>query len=370
MYIPPVTPGRREAANRAYAATHVPYRATVAGGFVTGLLSGLAARGLDRTGPLANAGIDSGVLSDPRARVPLAAYAALYDAVIDAHGDEAFCLFETPLRSGSFEFLCRSVVGATRLEVALERAARFLGLVLPELQVSLWRGAGTAELLISEVRPGRHFPADRADPCRVFSFEWLLRLLHALACWLVARELPFESVRFPYPRPAHAGDYALIYTARSSFGGDGLRATLRADLLDLPIHRDSAALDTFLAGGPGRITTLYRRDRRAVQQVREVLAAALPAARSLGQTAHQLALSPRTLHRRLQEESASFREVKDALRRDLALSRLTLPSQSIAGIAADLGYAEPSAFFRAFHRWTGEAPTSYRRRMRARAQTA
>jgi len=102
---PRTQPGQRAAS------VSPPDRATVAAGFVTGLLAGLAERGLDRTGPLREAGIEARVLADPAARVPLPAYAALYDAVIRVHGDEGFALFASPLRPGTFEFLCRSCLG-------------------------------------------------------------------------------------------------------------------------------------------------------------------------------------------------------------------------------------------------------------------
>ena len=52
----------------------------------------------------------------------------------------------------------------------------------------------------------------------------------------------------------------------------------------------------------------------------------------------------------------------EALRRDMALSRLTKTRDSIADVAADLGYADTSAFYRAFVEWTGMAPLHYRRK--------
>lgn len=336
-----------------------PYRATVASAFVTGLVAGLAERSGDVRKPLIAVGIDVEVLSSSKARVPLHMYAALYDAMIRLQGDEGFGLFSVPLRPGTFEFLCRSVVGARRLDEALDRAARFLELVLPDLRVTLSREPDHASLTIVEARPLR---PERANVCRVFAFEWLLRMLHALACWLVARDLAIESARFPYPRPKHAADYALIYTERCSFGGDTLEARFRPDLFDLPVRRDEEALAAFLAEGPGKITMLYRQDRETVRRVREILTDALPDRLSLSEVAHRLGLTTRTLHRRLREESMSLRAVSDAVRRDLALTQLQRSDKSIAAIAAELGYAEPSAFFRAFTKWTGEAPTKYRKR--------
>ncbi len=354
---------KRPSAPHSAAGTGSTDRATVAVGFVTGLLSGLARRGLDASAPLRAAGIDPAVLADPAARVPLASYAALYGEVIRAHGDEAFGLFAAPLRPGTFEFLCRGTVGAARLGEALDRAGRFLALVLPELRVSVERNGPTARLVIAEVKPLARRPA---DPCRVFAFEWLLRLLHALACWLAGRALPLDAVRFPYSRPAHAADYGLIYTEHSTFGGRALEATLDASLLDLPVRRDESDLAAFLEGAPGKITMLYRRDRELAGNLRAILAEALPRAVGLEEAARGLHLSPRTLHRRLQDEGTSFRAIKDALRRDLATARLAKPGESVARVAAELGYSEPSAFFRAFQGWTGEAPSAWRRRVLGR----
>jgi len=336
------------------------HRATVSVGFVTGMLSGLMARHIDVGGMLDSAGISRDSLARPDSRVSVESYAALYNTIVRQLDDEGFALFSLPLRLGCFEFLCRSVVDSRTLGEALERSTRYFRLVLPDLGVSVLRQRTSAEIQIGESRP---LCAERDDPRRIFAFEWLLRLLHGLACWLVGRGLSLDSVRFPYSKPAHAADYALIYTARSTFGSASLRATLNSNLLDLPVRRDEEALSAFLEGSPGKIVMLYRRDREMVRQVRDMLAGSLVDLHSLDEVARRLNLSPRTLHRRLHEEGSSYRAIKDALRRDVALSRLEKTSQPISQIAADLGFSEPSTFFRAFQGWTGIAPTTYRRRL-------
>ncbi|MPN27094.1 hypothetical protein SDC9_174521 [bioreactor metagenome] len=98
-----------------------------------------------------------------------------------------------------------------------------------------------------------------------------------------------------------------------------------------------------------------------VIRVRDLLRAALPVPLSLDEVAARLHLSPRTVHRRLEEEGSSFRGIKDALRRDMALARLVKTRDPVARIAADLGYTDTSAFYRAFVEWTGMAPAYYRR---------
>ena len=340
------------------AAIPTPARATVAMAFVQGMLGGMQHAGHDTLPLLARAHIPTHVLDDPTARIPVDRYATLYNLINRELDDEGFGLFSVPMRSGSFEFLCRSTITAPTLAAAIARGIRFLRLVLPDLVVRLDTHRDQAFLGIAEA--GAPLAIGR-----VFAFEWLLRLLHGLFSWLVGRGIVLDSVAFPYPRPEHADDYALIYTARSTFNAETLVATFAANLLDLPIRRDEAALQTFLDGAPGKLTTLYRRDREMVLRVRKTLRDALPASMSLAEVARTLHLSARTLHRRLEDEGSSFQAIKDGLRRDVAINSLAKSRQAVAEIAADLGFADPAAFYRAFVRWTGVAPAHYRKRLQA-----
>lgn len=327
-------------------------------GFVTGMLSGMLRRNKNPAPLLAGLDIN---LADAASRVPVDRYATLYNLVIDELEDEGFGLFAGRMRPGSFEFLCRGMLGAPTLADALDRARRFLAIVLPDLAVSVHRYGDRAELHIAEVTPLTTAPN---DPARVFAFEWLLRLLHSLSCWLAGRGLALDSVDFPFARPDHADDYALVYTERSGFiGGNLLVARFNATLLELPIRRDETALSSFLEGAPGKISMLYRRDRNTVTRVRDLIRHALPASLSQDTVADRLHMSPRTLHRRLEEEGSSYRGIKEALRRDMALARLTKTRQSIAQVAGELGYADTSAFYRAFTGWTGMSPERYRKQL-------
>jgi AraC-like DNA-binding protein len=328
-------------------------RATVASGFVTGMLAGMRLKGMDPALLLGASGAAT------TGRVPLAAYTRLYNLVVQQLDDEGFGLFSAPLRAGTFEFLCRGLLGSRDVGEGLGRAIRYLRIVLPDLRVSIRRERGRAILEIAEARRLRPRASDRA---RVFAFEWLLRLLHGITCWMAGRNIALDEVRFPYPRPEHAADYARIYTERAMFGAKTLAAYFDAAVLDVPMHRDVADLEDFLAGAPGRISMLYRRDREAVRAVREYIAARLAHAPSLAEAARELHVAPRTLHRRLREEGTTFREIKDAVRREAALARVREPRVSVAQLASELGYSEPSAFFRAFQGWTGEAPTAHRKR--------
>jgi AraC-like DNA-binding protein len=92
--------------------------------------------------------------------------------------------------------------------------------------------------------------------------------------------------------------------------------------------------------------------------VREQLAGDLT---GLADVARALAVGPRTLQLKLAAEGTSFAEVADSVRRERALALLAEPDLPISVIAGRTGFATPSAFTRAFRRWTGQAPSGFRR---------
>ncbi|MCB0208994.1 MAG: AraC family transcriptional regulator ligand-binding domain-containing protein [Anaerolineae bacterium] len=77
---------------------------------------------------------------------------------------------------------------------------------------------------------------------------------------------------------------------------------------------------------------------------------------SMTYIASKLAMSNRTLQRRLREEGTSFQKVLDELREELARHYLSTTDYTSAEISFLLGYEEPNSFFRAFHAWTGQTP--------------
>jgi AraC-like DNA-binding protein len=70
-------------------------------------------------------------------------------------------------------------------------------------------------------------------------------------------------------------------------------------------------------------------------------------------------MTSRSLQRRLRDEGTSFNAVREQTRRELA-TRYLDDKLSIAEISFLLGFSEPSAFFRAYKRWTGETPRATR----------
>lgn len=117
----------------------------------------------------------------------------------------------------------------------------------------------------------------------------------------------------------------------------------------------SARCDTLLGQG--------RPQAPITQKLSGLLSAKGNEALSASEAASQLALSERTLHRRLAEEGTRFYTVVDEARYRRACELLADRQMSIEKISFTMGFAEPSCFSRAFKRWSGTGALDYRRKL-------
>ena len=82
---------------------------------------------------------------------------------------------------------------------------------------------------------------------------------------------------------------------------------------------------------------------------------------SIGIVARRLAMSPRTLQRRLSEEGTSFEILREEMRKQTAEIFLADRTLSVGEVAFLLGFSEPGAFHRAFKRWHNTTPDAFRK---------
>jgi AraC-like DNA-binding protein len=101
-----------------------------------------------------------------------------------------------------------------------------------------------------------------------------------------------------------------------------------------------------------------------LDRVREILAEELQTGEpKLERVAQRLATSERSLRRRLEEAGTSFRALLDETRAELARTWVADRRVPLSEIAFLLGFSEPSAFHRAFKRWTGSTAAAWRARV-------
>lgn len=96
------------------------------------------------------------------------------------------------------------------------------------------------------------------------------------------------------------------------------------------------------------------------QQVRKLLLGPLGLAAGLDEVASELKLPPRNLRHKLDDEGTSFRVIVDDARQQLADQLLTTTDMKLDEMAFHLGYGDTASFTRAFRRWFGVSPGTYR----------
>lgn len=134
--------------------------------------------------------------------------------------------------------------------------------------------------------------------------------------------------------------------------------------LDEPLpSRDPVARRYFEAYAERMLAALEATPPPLVATVREAIAVELATSGAeLARVAKRVAMSTRTLQRRLEESGTSYQDTVDAVRSAMARTLLRERSRSIVDVAFELGYADLKSFYRAFRRWTETTPAEWRAR--------
>jgi AraC-like DNA-binding protein len=167
-----------------------------------------------------------------------------------------------------------------------------------------------------------------------------------------------EQVLFSHSKPTDAGLYRRAFQAPCQFNVERTALVFPASVLD---HRLPGA-------DPEQFRILEaqadaRDDLGVVFRLRRTLRILLLAQGASGdQVSRLLLMHHSTLNRRLKEEGTTFQELLDEMRFEAAGQLLDTARIPITEIAVSLGYADISAFSRAFRRWSGATPGERRRR--------
>lgn len=316
-------------------------------GFAQDALGALSGHSLDPGGFVARLG-----LPDTRdSWLTAAEFGRLWIALSKTLDDEFFGLGLRPMRRGSFALMCQAAVGAGSLGVAIRRMTSFLGIAMdgPRGRLHVRDGLATLEL-------------DRLiSPRAAFAYRSYWLMVMGVSCWLVSARIPLRSLAFDCPAPPDRPDYESFFGVPVAFSQQATLLTFESTWLARPLQRNEAALRRFLAAAPANILLRYRHDGGVTQTLRRLFAETPPIDwPDQKMAARQLRMSAATLRRRLQTEGSSFATLKDSATEQAALKLLAEKATTIAEVAADLGYSEPSAFYRAFRQWKGTSPAAYR----------
>ena len=330
-------------------------QSTIAGWSAT-IIRALNAQGVDGRAIARSAGIEPLSLEEPDARVPRAALTRLWALAVEATGDPCFGLTVArfPVQT-TFHALGYAVLASATFKEALERIIRYRRLIGDVVQLRLEEGGGRCRFIIDVSSQPGAVPFEAVDAFAAVIVRQA-RVLHA------SREFNPLGVSLQRPQPASVARFHEVFRAPVLFSqpqnfleyaGEDLERRLPAGNAEIARQNDEVVVRYLARVKEGDLSS----------RVQHALIAALPNGEPSKQAiARKLAMSPRNLQRVLAEEGTSFKEILTEARVGLARSYVKEGRLPITEIAFVLGFADTSAFSRAFKRWTGTSPREYTKR--------
>lgn len=331
-----------------------PAGPTVSGGYARALVDLAEAQGADRRLLLRRADVPAEALDDPDARVAFGRFKALMLEAKALCAEPAFGLhFGERTR-----FVDMSIVGlichaANTMGEAFEEMNRFA-----RLAVEVDGHESAPRFALARDEAGLWLEERRRNPN---DFPELTESTFARFVCDTRRHFPDEpfayELHFTHARPEHAAEYDRIFQAPSIFGSN--RNAIR--IAESWPHIRLGPPNRYVFGVFSEKAQALMRDLESARSVRGRVEAALTPILHTGDlgmeaTARRMGLSRAGLYRRLKAEDVSYEAVLDDLRRRMALHYLDGRKVSVNEAGYLVGFSDPSAFSRAFKRWTGERP--------------
>jgi AraC-like DNA-binding protein len=238
---------------------------------------------------------------------------------------------------------------------AWRRASRYTSVVNEGLRLQYVEGHDV-RLVFAYVGVPRHIDRHQIE----FSMTALTRLSRQLT----SRESMASCIQFTHRRNEDASELSAFFGCAVEFGATADQATFDQTFRDIPVISADSHLNQLLIAYGEEVLARRAANRASFRsQVENAMVPLLPhGAVRAGEIARTLGVSQRTLARRLAVEGATFTDVLEGLRSDLARQYLADEGLMISQVAWLLGYREISAFTHAFKRRTGMTPREARAR--------
>jgi AraC-like DNA-binding protein len=326
---------------------------TVCAGLVRGDLEAARALGLDTGRILTRADLREAELDDPDGRIAFERFIALWEAIAAEPRVERFAVrLGDELRLDTLGVMGYVLAHSGTVGAALAATERFGRLLGAELipRRSLTRD----RLVLSRALP------PRLAATRVFAEATLVGTA-ALVERLAGTPPRIVELHFQHERGPGAALVEERLGCPIRYGaGETLLAFPRA-VADLPVRGHDPALLQILERHAATLHEQVPAESSVSAQVRGLVRDALPHGEpAQAEVARKLAMSERTLQRRLRDERTTFAALVEGVRAEVAKRHLTERRMAVYEIAFLLGYSDPSAFHRAFRRWTGVTPQAFR----------
>lgn len=322
--------------------------------FLQAILKHTYQQGYDIPSLLNKSNIPAKLFSEPGARITSEQYASLQSRAMKAMDDEMLGYSELPVKLGGWSAVCHWMIVSPTLGLALKRYCHFFQIMERGIKTEMILSDSTLTIRFSTWTEGKIL-----EP---YAYELVMVSLHRLLCWISKERLPILGVTVSYSPPEYSSEYSQLYLrAPVEFNASECTLTMDRNFLQLPVKQTHESLREFLKQPHLNILIEDPSDKSWITKTQSLLQNDLINLPNLVDVANSLGIHPKKLRRKLNEEGISYNELKSQLRRDVAIYNLTKTDNSIEKIAYLTGFSETCTFTRAFKRWTGVTPHTYRK---------
>jgi AraC-like DNA-binding protein len=301
-------------------------------------------------------GASPSATNDPDATVDLERVYDVWEAFFEHVKDPGLAIEIT--RSGRRppnDILLFAVMTSPTFGDSLDTAVRFLRMRATSFQWERVNEEDGSAWLVQH-RPGE----DRIG--RRLAIEAMQAEFVAISRGFSGMDWTPTEVQFEHPPLGPSKAHQEFFRCPVKFGVERNAVGMESRLLRRPMPKGDPALSAYFQqqlegvlqkrgeAEPEELTEAVR--RLVMRDARDVP--------SLEEAAKQLSVSGRTLRRRLEAAGTSYQELVDEVRAAIAKRHLALRGLAVGEVAYLVGFSEPSAFHRAFKRWTGMTPQQFR----------
>lgn len=317
------------------------------------------AQGYDMDALLSDAGLQRSQLADADGQVPVAALETML-AAISRQAPEpliglALAKDIQPATFGAIGYIAQS---CAQFSDVLDVITRYSGLLSNIGETAVLHGPGTVSIRWRCKFGGALFRQHATDYV-LGSFVVLSRLLMA------EQKTLLKSVHFTHASPTDPSTlrhYLSFFQCPVHFNAPYAQVVMPAAVLQIRMQHGDAFMKDILERHAQHILQQRVDNTTVADQVRHLIGALIvDNIPDKAKVADQLGISSRSLHRKLQEQGTSYREILDQVRLALAHNSLEEGQVSLSDIADNLGFSTRQAFIRWFKDTSGITPGNYRK---------
>lgn len=199
------------------------------------------------------------------------------------------------------------------------------------------------------------------DPFRDFTQHRDLGAIRTLLQDVIGPAIPLEVVSVAAAPPANWDKVRAMFPCRVEFNAAQTRWQFKPGSVNTPVVLADHTLLSFYTSKCDMLLERASSNVTVAQRLARMVDMEDNWFPSLKDAAHRLAMSERTLHRRLADEGTTLTAVVEAARYRKARQMLAQKKTTVDSIAFAVGFSDPSSFSRAFKRWSGTSAQDYRR---------